>query len=638
VSEPVADSAERQSMRDSLREALAGEDGTVAAERVMGAAMGENSWDRDRWLEAARGITDASPLLPTLENGLRDGRDAERRNAARAVYASLADPAAADSDTALDSLIRLATTDTDPDVRLLAATALGESHNPGARPALERVLADPNSNVAATAADALGELGDHRAVDRLAKATAAGDAWVRIAAVVSLGRLGDPRALPALARAVEDPVIAEAAAAALGAIGDAAGLPLLEPLLHQTAPTRETAVEAASLILAANPGLAPSQRLRAALRERVPVLRNRLVRTGDEGAALLLGTAGTPEAATTLVAALSGPHAAAAAAGLSRLPPALARSALLGALPELGPEGRAWALSALPPLGDPAAIEQLLPYLAAPEEEVRVAAAECLARSDEERVLPGLLQSLGTPSMRRGAVRALALMGGARCAPLADLLDDPDPVVRRGAAEGLARCATPEIQERIVRAVRTEQHAEARLALLEALGTAAGDEAVALLEPLRHDAPPGLRFALVRAFGHTRSPAAVPPLLDALVDPVPEIRTAALQALGEVGDTQGARPVAEFLDSADSDVRLAAATALRDISSTEILDRLVAALADPSWAVRHAAARARGRLRAREAEEPLRQLAERDPDTLVRRAAEAALAALGEGPASGGSG
>ncbi|MEW5931530.1 MAG: HEAT repeat domain-containing protein, partial [Gemmatimonadota bacterium] len=150
------------------------------AAALLAAVSGDSAWERERALEEVRAVARPEALLPELEAALRDGGDAERRNAARSLLAALAAPGAPGG--ALELLARLATAEADGDVRVLAASALGEAGNPEARPALERALADPDPNVGAAAADALGSLGDPRALDALAAALAAGDPWTRIAA------------------------------------------------------------------------------------------------------------------------------------------------------------------------------------------------------------------------------------------------------------------------------------------------------------------------------------------------------------------------------------------------------------------------------------------------------------------------
>lgn len=613
------------SERDPL--ALPEEAPARAAAALLTAVSGESAWERERALGSVRIYPGAERLLPELEAALRDGGDAERRNAARSLLAALAAPGV--SGGALPLLARLATAEADVDVRVLAASALGESGNPDSRAPLERALSDPDPNVAAAAADGLGTLGDPRALDALVEALGAGDAWRRIAAAVALGRLRDPRALPALAEAARDPRVAGAAAEAVGELGDPAGLEALRAPAHSAEPgVHAAALEAASLLLAALPGLLPPW-LREAARAEAPELARRFAADGDPGAARLLGAAGTPAAAEALADALADPERRIAAeSGLRLLPDAVSLAALLPRLAR--GDGEACALLAvLPPLPDREAAETVLPFLGAEDAEVRGEAADALARAAEGAGARGLLESaLGDPALRLGAVVALGRLPGGDCGRLSTLLSDPDAAVRAAAAEGVARCPAPEVEPAIAAALEAEDDPAARQALLAALGAVGGEGAAARLASLVRSPDPAVRFAAVRALGETGSPGALDPLLHVLAEGDAALQAAALRALGELGDARGADALARGMDAPDRELRRTAAEALRLVAPPAAAQRLVRALTDADWRVRLSAARTLGRLEAPGAAEALREAREADPDLLVR---EAAARALGEG-------
>ncbi len=91
------------------------------------------------------------------------------------------------------SAFRDLATGSDFRVRVAACLVLGKSRSPGARPALEKALADTHAAVRAAAAAALGSLGDARAVPAL-KAAQSGEPSDDVKAVIarSLGRLAQP--------------------------------------------------------------------------------------------------------------------------------------------------------------------------------------------------------------------------------------------------------------------------------------------------------------------------------------------------------------------------------------------------------------------------------------------------------------
>jgi HEAT repeat protein len=366
---------------ETVRRLLGSGRSDEAADAVLDAARAPGKWDEEAFRAGIQGVAGLERLLPPLEAALR-GDDAGRRNAARSALAALAAPGGMPAARArLSALVR---DDADPDVRLLAATALGEAGHRDGRPALEAALADRDPNVAAAAADALGVLGDPRAVDALAAAlaAAAADPWRRVGLVVALGRLHDPRAIPALAAAGRDPNpnVAAAAAEALGETGDAAAMEALRgPAAAQDAGVRAAALDAGAALIGAAGG-APGW-LREAARAGEAALARRFEARQDGCAALLLGAAGTSSAAVRLVAAATDPdHAPGVAAGLALLPPEVALAAVLPRLADAPPEARRVLAGALPPAATPDDVQRLLPLLGDDDAEVRAAAVEALSR------------------------------------------------------------------------------------------------------------------------------------------------------------------------------------------------------------------------------------------------------------------
>jgi HEAT repeat protein len=595
---------------------------------ILESLAGERLWEQEITLRNLRKLEAADALLGPLATALRDQQHAERRNAARCAFAALAAPDAACSAAALAMLTGLVSAGTEPDVRILAAAALGESGNAAAMEALSALLRDVDPNVAAAAAEALGVLGEPAAIEALGEVARSGPFWVRAATIVALGRIGDERGLEPVAAATADEAVAEMAAVALGEIGDPRGLDVLRPLLAAGHPARRAARDAAAQILLRHPDVAVPEWLRESLRGEIETLLQSLHDQRDETAAYLLGIAGTRDAARHLVDALESSHADAAAAGLSALPAEVALEQLIPQLERAEGETRSAILAALPPLGNAAAVEAVVRCLADPHPATRAAASEVLGRSDDALVVPRLLELIGQPEYRRAVVRALGIAGAARCNPLAELLNDPDPEVRRAAAEGLARCATREVRARIVAALHAEADPEIRASLALAIGTAGGSEAVAVLAPLLEAPELALRFAALTALGQTGTPEALHPLVRALADPHPELQAAALRSLGTLGDPRAAEAVGRHLTDADRDLRLTAAFALRDLAAPRSVEYLLGALTDRAWPVRLAAVRTLAAIGATETLERLRQVADEDADPLVRQAAQGAVAQL----------
>ncbi len=608
---------------DEAAAALVAERGWDAlADIALREIGGQPEWRRARFLEQLERIAGAEALLPALEQALRDPADARNRNAARDALAALAGCGSANRGPIQRRLAELLRRDTDADVRLLAATVLGETGDLAARPALEAALEDPHVNVAAAAADALGVLGDARATPALASLLRHAEPWLRVAATVALGKLRDPATLPALTLAAGDPLTAEAAAEALGGTGDVRALAALRPLL--TGPARATAELAVARILCARPDAEPPRWLKELLRDNERELANRFL-DGEELYARLLGVVASQAAVDALLTSLADPDfRPAALAGLARVPADTRLELLLQRLEGAADDAAPALLAALPPLRTVEQVEFVVGRLDRQRPESVREATEALARTPAGLALPALTQSLEVPRLRAGAVAALARFGEADPALFLSLLEDPDAAVRAPAAAGLARRTGGDVAvaERVRERLVVERDVTTRHELLLALGAAGGAGAVDDLIPFTlQEQELAIRFAAIRGLGRTASTAAVAPLVDLLASPLDGVHAAALQALGELGEATATVPIADTLENTRRDLRRGAAYALLKIGSPAARKRLVGALADPDHEVRLTAIRTLARIGTGDALPEIRRLGSEDPDALVRQAA-----------------
>lgn len=587
---------------------------------------------RQRALDRLEQVSPSDRLLPFLIDALRDAERVERRNAARSALARLAG-----SGRVSQRLAQLAAYDPDRDVRILAATALGESRqrteDPG--PLLEATH-DEDPAVAAAAAEALGALGDPRALRRLIEMAAHEDPWLRSAAVVALGRMEDADALPVLLDALADPLTAEPAATAVERIGDASALERLRPLLSdEDERVREHALRAAAALVALAgqaPEAVPSW-LRAAASRRVE--RSEFAEGGTVGLekARLLGLSGTAASAAMLIAAAGDaecwPHVV---VGLELLPAGVRARAVLDGLGGADPDTVARLIGTLADLDESAAVERVVSLLSHDAAAVRGAAEDALMRSERELVVSVLDRAHGRLEERAGPderttrarvsiTRLLARLDPSRCFALTVRLKDADAAVRIEAARGLEVCSPEAVRGDLIEALERETQPQVREALIGAVGTAGGDEAVRAISALIPSGTEAERFAAAQALGRSRSLAALAPLLGLLDDTEPSVRLAALHALGQLGDPRGAQPLAQELTARDVDVRRTAAAALESLATDAARARLLDALEDEDWRVRLSAVRAL-RLAGGPAERRrLQEIARSDRDALVRREA-----------------
>jgi HEAT repeat protein len=130
-------------------------------------------------------------------------------------------------------LIEEALTDPNPQIRGMAAFALGIQPTPASLSLLTDILVtDPDYNIRAMAAGALGYLGDPQALEPLRHAFYEDTQWlVQFSAAVALGNLQAPEAEAVLlaALASQQPLLQEAAIMALGEIQAVAALHQLLP-------------------------------------------------------------------------------------------------------------------------------------------------------------------------------------------------------------------------------------------------------------------------------------------------------------------------------------------------------------------------------------------------------------------------
>src|SRR5690606_34227712 len=174
-------------------------------------------------------------------------------------------------------------------------------------------------------------------------------------------------------------------------------------------------------------------------------------------------------------------------------------------------------LSLRPPLEAREDLQRVAALLGSEKEEVRAASADALGRADVEKVLAVLEESRRDPRVRLGVALAYGRLGSQRCAPLAEMLHDPDPRRRAAAAAAAGRCGVATGRE-LIAALRRETDEAAARALIRALGTDGSPEAVAELERVLAAADAPRRFEAVQALGCTGSPEAFQPLVSVLAD------------------------------------------------------------------------------------------------------------------------
>jgi HEAT repeat protein len=397
------------------------------------------------------------PAIPLLMEAVAsDGSPAVRTTVIEAL-------ASLEAYEAVPLIIERLLDDRSPEVRETAARAFRwELQDASAVPSLLEALSeDREPSVRAAAAAALDEPDDGEVVAGLIHALNEDkDATVRTAAADALGGPTRPEALVALTRAARSDASVEVRTAAVRALAWS-GLPeALQPVLDAL---RES--EAREVRLAAAESLASLENTNA-----IP--------------ALLPVMAGDPDdeirgAAAVSVAALRGNGVASAmVAAFKSEQAAVARVRMMEAL---------WRLD------------------------------EPVARD----TFVGAMREDPATEVRRAALEQFRYASGARWAlpfVIEVLQGDPEPDLRRQAAEALAAIGGPEIVEALTNSLRSESSSEIRQGAALALGSSGTNTALPLLIALAtaSDTDKGLRSSAAQALGELGFIEALPPLLATL--------------------------------------------------------------------------------------------------------------------------
>ena len=344
----------------------------------------------------------------------------------------------------------------------------------------------------------------------------------------------------------------------------------------------------------------------------------------------------------------------------------VARAPLLRALREHEPHERALAAGALAGMAGEDVVRGLTEALTDSEPFVRVSAATSLAVAAGEAAVALLAPRLDDDhsAVRTAVGRSLAMVGASGVAALAEGLGHASPAAREAAGRALATAGprAASAADALVQHLATDDAPPVRVAAAEALGRIPAG-VPALSRALTEDASWRVRREAAIALGRTKDAAATPALVGALGDSFSEVRQAALAALDAVG-WQPDGGVAEAMvrlaredwtglcEVGPAAVPLIARTATetgKDKISVERRTRAVEtleaiglkhgaeavrtavapALNDGSGPVRATAARAAGRLEMTEVADRLLAIAQQDTYEHARVSAAAALARTG---------
>lgn len=288
---------------------------------------------------------------------------------------------------------------------------------------------------------------------------------------------------------------------------------------------------------------------------------------------------------------------------------------LIDRLKDLDENVRVAAAEALGRTKDQRAVNALTGCLTAHDQGwLDYAAAEALGDIGDEKALKPLLGALGRSGLREPVLEALGKIGNVNTLPpLVSGLSDPLRIVREVSVAALCsihRKSNPDDRERMLSEVRSTISRRAVDFLEELIDTSEGE----------------LQKSAVAVLGWTGGASAVPKLLSLLREE--EMEDPVVQALRNLGQEAVPLLIGRLADD-NVLVRRSAATVLGDLGNPEAEGPLIEMLADENGHVRGTAAEALGRLKSRKAVAGLVRLLEDEYEN-IQESAIHALATIGD--------
>ncbi len=615
-------------------------------------ALGDDDWRvRKEAAGVAAKMTSEKAVIPHLIDAITQEDNVGLRNAAAEALAL--------SDAETISELMDQTPRLNASGRKIAIEVLGSSNDPRVESVLIDGISDEDDNVRACAAEWLGEIGGEQAIEALLECLSSQDVLLVLAALQSLNRLSALIPWSMLKSLSNERLYGAELLLALGRSSAAEAAPVIARQLGQD----QAAARALELLY--NASVVCGEAVEAALEnldEDTLAFLTRTIRDGE------------PAEQRSAAACLLWSHQ------LSNMPLIIKLTQNESLYPLLLDELKKWGPPALDKLeqmmpaieGKPLAsvigllarlldresgqakTELFTTYLASDDMIVATAAASAVSRFGDGRVIPRLLELLGSSRRRVRRVAGHALTEVGRRHPnlvqnalgeieiegelgiqlcrviqvvgkpenaqrLTAALSSPLPELRAAVLGALASVAGESALETIA-LVMTDEDLSVRMAAAAALGRVGPPAAETIIYAL-HSADGPLKAALIRALGQVGHSEA-PVILRGMCQESAEIALAALEAMSTLGlnvtDIQH-----DILRHSDSEVVKQALTVLgATVSSSELVNLLDHA----NWDVRLAAVSRLALIRDdQQAHEALFNHLNREKDDLVREAIERIL-------------
>lgn len=607
-----------------------------------------------------------------LLESLRDPDNAGKRNSATEALIRI-------GDEALDDILDMLASESDPDVRLSLVNLLGDIRAERGFHALVALLPNEEDiNIVSSIATSLGRYRDARAVGPLIRALERPDLWMKFHIIEALGEIGDRAALPAILPLYSEKSLRKPVLEAIGKIGDIGTVNFLLKVIASEEKLNLIALRALMMIAdAERPRVVESverQTIQRRFRESFSAarldpmvehlhatprrdVRNFLLRFmgwSQDLRALppILAFLEQPDTADVAAQALIDFGAGATPAVLQKLQQtdedeitsvllrvinfiggADAVPAILAFLDHPNPLIRRQAIETLGEVPDPRSIDYLLARLDDDEvgcQQAAVNSISALATAFPEAkpaLLAKIRRLLVSPSVP-AKLNSLSVFVNVQGEGYPDELllasKDQDPAIRQKAVSLMGRYSDEQFADQIVLSLADEA-APVRLAAIEAATHLRPERALGALQASLEDEDLWIRAASAQALGEYRDAGAIEALRRHAQKDVQPVRIAALEALGKIGEGEVAETLFSAAEDDDPEIRRSAILAMARVPGDAVRRKLVDSLDDADWRIRSAAVTALGQ---REDKSTLPLIHERlfeDDDPYVQQSAVSAL-------------
>jgi len=269
---------------------------------------------------------------------------------------------------------------------------------------------------------------------------------------------------------------------------------------------------------------------------------------------------------------------------LSRLPPADAVAHIAPLMSDPVPTVRMTAASLLCVVPGPPGDDAAISLLGNADWQIREHAIARFTRTPSPRAIDALGKVVAMPEQesRVAALRALALVPDPAVTPVvAQAIEDPDDLVRRVALETIIGRLEPAVTDLMLKALTSSPRPDVRLHAVLRFAAVPSPLALEPLGVAAKDEEDALRVRAIHSLARLEGARASGLIAEALGDPSPEVRLAAATVLGTRKDEASeAAMIAALQSNPDVEVRRLAATRFQQIPSSKALPALTVALQD----------------------------------------------------------